>query len=283
MQETLPTSAIAPPAPCCGLPVGRSPVRVLHPLRRMYTTKPCVATKTCDDAAICCAENLRMPETIGARIARIAKERKGWAPAEFAAALGVSYESVRKWITGETAPNRNRLAKVGALLGVAPEELLLGVVATPALVRGTSLATSKMVELIARLAALPVRTRRTALSILHGLVEAPEEAQEIASELARLLGEPSLERPVKPAGRQIPIEAMQVAERYAELDRLPEAEAEQRRALVLHALESLLEPKASELSTDPLLTEPSATPAPSPRKRAARSRATPSAARSAKR
>lgn len=67
-----------------------------------------------------------MPETIGARLERIAKDSKGWTLSQFAEQLDVSYETVRKWVTGETAPNRRRLERICELLPVSPAMVLFG-------------------------------------------------------------------------------------------------------------------------------------------------------------
>lgn len=93
----------------------------------MYTTKPCDATKTCDDTTFCCADNHGMAETIGARVERLAKEKKGWTLAQLAAALSVSYETLRKWVKGDTAPNRRRVEHLSKLLESSPDYIVFGV------------------------------------------------------------------------------------------------------------------------------------------------------------
>lgn len=67
---------------------------------------------------------------------RAAREHKGWTLAQFADQLGVSYETVRKWVVGTTAPNRNRIKRICELLPVSPEWVMFGegaAVAAPAL------------------------------------------------------------------------------------------------------------------------------------------------------
>ncbi len=65
-----------------------------------------------------------MAESVGERIERLAMEKRKETLAQFAASLGVSYETTRKWKTGATEPNRKRLAKICELLKVSPDEVL---------------------------------------------------------------------------------------------------------------------------------------------------------------
>lgn len=44
-----------------------------------------------------------------------------------AEAFGVTYETLRKWVEGESAPSRNRAADLAELLGVRPESFMHGV------------------------------------------------------------------------------------------------------------------------------------------------------------
>lgn len=67
-----------------------------------------------------------MPETIGTRLERAAKQNKQLTLAQFAEALGVSYETARKWVVGSTAPNRARLEQICDLLGVTPQWVMFG-------------------------------------------------------------------------------------------------------------------------------------------------------------
>lgn len=74
-----------------------------------------------------------MQETVGSRIKALELQqalRTGRAPlnaTDLAAALGVSYESLRKWTAGKTAPNRARAETIAAYLGCPVESFMLGV------------------------------------------------------------------------------------------------------------------------------------------------------------
>lgn len=73
-----------------------------------------------------------MKETVGSRIREIAiaKALKAGNPeptaVDIAAAIGVSYESLRKWTTSATAPNRKRAAAIAAHLGVPVAAFMIG-------------------------------------------------------------------------------------------------------------------------------------------------------------
>jgi phage repressor protein C with HTH and peptisase S24 domain len=64
--------------------------------------------------------------TIGERLVQYAKAEKGWNKTQLAAKLEVSYETLRKWVTGEIAPNRNRTAQIADILGVTVEWITHG-------------------------------------------------------------------------------------------------------------------------------------------------------------
>jgi transcriptional regulator with XRE-family HTH domain len=66
-----------------------------------------------------------MKQTVGERLLEAA-ERKGWSADQFAKLVGVSYETVRKWRTGATAPNRNRAIKVAEVLGTSVNWVMYG-------------------------------------------------------------------------------------------------------------------------------------------------------------
>lgn len=74
-----------------------------------------------------------MQETVGSRIKALALQqalRENREPPKaqaLASALGVSYESLRKWSAGKTAPNRARAEKIAAYLGCPIESFMLGV------------------------------------------------------------------------------------------------------------------------------------------------------------
>jgi len=74
-----------------------------------------------------------MQETVGSRIKALALQqalRESREPPKaqaLASALGVSYESLRKWAAGKTAPNRARAEKIAAYLGCPIESFMLGV------------------------------------------------------------------------------------------------------------------------------------------------------------
>lgn len=64
-------------------------------------------------------------ETIGSRI-RSALTRLDKSPKWLADEVGVSYETVRKWLAGEIAPKRGRVADVSRALGMSEENLMFG-------------------------------------------------------------------------------------------------------------------------------------------------------------
>jgi transcriptional regulator with XRE-family HTH domain len=74
-----------------------------------------------------------MEETVGSRIKALAIAkalRDGKETPTFeqiAEAVGVSYESLRKWSAGKTAPNRKRAQQIATYLGCPPEEFMHGV------------------------------------------------------------------------------------------------------------------------------------------------------------
>lgn len=65
-----------------------------------------------------------MGETIGARIERIAREKGLPAGAKLADELGVTYETLRKWRQGITAPNRTRATHIARVLGVPKDQFM---------------------------------------------------------------------------------------------------------------------------------------------------------------
>jgi transcriptional regulator with XRE-family HTH domain len=67
-----------------------------------------------------------MSTTVGARIVERAKAHKGLNITQLADALGVSYETVRKWQSGETEPNRSRVVKIAELLDVSEQWVRFG-------------------------------------------------------------------------------------------------------------------------------------------------------------
>lgn len=68
-----------------------------------------------------------MEETVGARIERLAAAKGLPANAALAELFGVTYETLRKWRAGQTAPSRKRAAKISEKLGVEPEVFMHGV------------------------------------------------------------------------------------------------------------------------------------------------------------
>ena len=66
-------------------------------------------------------------QTVGGRLKEEAKRLHGWSLQTFAEKVGVSYETARKWVTGETAPNRKRAEKCAELLNRTPEWVMFGV------------------------------------------------------------------------------------------------------------------------------------------------------------
>ena len=70
---------------------------------------------------------MRGGDTVGDRIERLAKAKGLPAGSALAADLGVSYETLRRWKAGDTAPNRNRAVRIAEYLGCAPEAFMHGV------------------------------------------------------------------------------------------------------------------------------------------------------------
>lgn len=64
-------------------------------------------------------------DTIGTRI-RSALTRIDKSPKWLSTEVGVSYETVRKWLADEIAPKRARVADVARALNLAEEELMFG-------------------------------------------------------------------------------------------------------------------------------------------------------------
>jgi len=69
--------------------------------------------------------------TAGDRIEQAARKKGLSYGTELAQKLGVSYETLRRWKTGHTAPNRQRQAKIAQVLGVDPSFFMHGVGAPP--------------------------------------------------------------------------------------------------------------------------------------------------------
>ncbi|WP_454731470.1 MULTISPECIES: hypothetical protein [Cupriavidus] len=86
-------------------------------------------TKTCEDEY-----NLKLyppgMSTIGQRI-RSALMRLDKTPKWLSSQVGVSYETVRKWLSDESAPKRGRVTAVAVALGLSEETLMFGSGATP--------------------------------------------------------------------------------------------------------------------------------------------------------
>lgn len=62
--------------------------------------------------------------TVGKRIRALAVAKGLGYGKEFASTLGVTYETLRKWDAGHSAPNRSRQAKLSAMLGVPAAEFM---------------------------------------------------------------------------------------------------------------------------------------------------------------
>jgi transcriptional regulator with XRE-family HTH domain len=66
-------------------------------------------------------------QTIGARLRDFAAlPPLNWTAKELAERLGISYETLRRWINGDMAPNRRRVKAICEILHVSPEWVLLG-------------------------------------------------------------------------------------------------------------------------------------------------------------
>lgn len=111
---------------------GRLPVDVSCSSPEGYTTKTCAATKTCADTSLCCDYPPGVRETIGTRIEALARARGLPEGSALAAKFKVSYETLRKWREGATAPNRNRAEQIAAILGVPSAAFMHDIAADPA-------------------------------------------------------------------------------------------------------------------------------------------------------
>lgn len=142
-----------------------------------------------------------MRETIGKRIRTYAAEEFNWKGGELAHQIGVSYETLRKWTTGEIAPTRNRLGVICSVLKVTPEWVMHGTGPakpgdTPAIlepsieaaVRDDTELNAAVRYMANALAASDDLTRSAVAPLLHKLATAPEEADRISSMLDALLG-----------------------------------------------------------------------------------------------
>lgn len=67
-----------------------------------------------------------MSETVGVRIEKLASAKGLPTGEKLAALFGVQYETLRKWKSGGTSPNRNRQVTISEVLGVAPEVYMHG-------------------------------------------------------------------------------------------------------------------------------------------------------------
>lgn len=98
-----------------------------------------------------------MQETPGARIERIAAAKGLPSGEKLAHALGVTYETLRKWREGLTAPNRTKQQAIAAYLGVTPAELMHGVPSDSSLNADGPAADAVLEQLGILLAALPAQ------------------------------------------------------------------------------------------------------------------------------
>lgn len=105
----------------------RSPMYVSLPWRRAYTTKTCPASQTCADTSDGCDETEPMAQTVGVRIEALARANGYASIKDFVNAVGVSYETFRKWKAGDAAPNRARQQKLSELLGCDASVFMHGV------------------------------------------------------------------------------------------------------------------------------------------------------------
>lgn len=141
-----------------------------------------------------------MNGTVGDRL-RTLVAKKGWSLQQFADELGVVYETVRKWLVGETAPNRKRAQRAAELLDTTPEFILYG--STPA-VNGMAHLPSPAEAEPRRLYGTP--TLRQALPVVLDAIAAARERDKLRAallafldddapayrqRLAELLGEPA--------------------------------------------------------------------------------------------
>lgn len=66
-------------------------------------------------------------QSVGVRVRDEAARVHGWSLAELAHEVGVSYETCRRWVQGDIAPNRQRVAKLAKLLNRTPEWVMYGI------------------------------------------------------------------------------------------------------------------------------------------------------------
>ena len=111
-----------------GAPAVRLREFVISACPKAYTRKRCPtstdARNTCDDGFVPAADTQSV-ETVGTRIeALAAKLDPPLANAALAEAVGVSYETLRKWRNGLIHPTANRQKHISKVLGVPPERYM---------------------------------------------------------------------------------------------------------------------------------------------------------------
>jgi SOS-response transcriptional repressor LexA len=95
-------------------------------------------------------------ETVGRRVARIAKEKFGWSSARLAKEARVSSETLRKWKADLTRPNRRRAEELAKLLQVSVELVMYGAESTSSVERAPFDSGDNVVALAATLRLVPL-------------------------------------------------------------------------------------------------------------------------------
>ncbi|MBI5259795.1 MAG: helix-turn-helix transcriptional regulator [Burkholderiales bacterium] len=131
-----------------------------------------------------------MAETAGTRIRRLAREKGLGDGQDLAAKIGVSYETLRKWTEGESAPNRARQKVISELLGVPAEVFMYGVEALQSVADGSRLQIEEGLGVIARTVGELSGMRLTmARAALHTLIDAPEMLDDAVAQITRLVAD----------------------------------------------------------------------------------------------
>ena len=110
----------------CNQPSDRGVVSVIHG-RSVPQQKRVSQQKRVKTHAFVLSDTRLMGETPGTRIERIAAAKNLPSGEKLAHALGVTYETLRKWREGLTAPNRTKQQKIAEYLGVPPAEFMHGI------------------------------------------------------------------------------------------------------------------------------------------------------------
>lgn len=138
-----------------------------------------------------------MGDTVGQRIRRIAHAKGLGDGIELAKKLGVSYETLRKWTGGASAPNRARQKVVSDVLGVPAESFMYGVTEpgqpdfgdTPIVAAPVVDFARALVGVASIVRSLTGMRLTMARAALHELVDHPEMADDAIRQLQRLVAD----------------------------------------------------------------------------------------------